>query len=294
MEQQAGIYRILNQINGKFYIGSSVRLEDRRSRHWTDLRKQRHPNLHLQRAFIAYGEAAFTFEVLEILSNDKLILMNREQFYMDQLQPEYNMAPKAYSCLGVTRSKETRLKMSQSASGRQFSESHRQAISATRKGKRLSEKQRAAIIQANKGRVKTEEEKEKLRRANRGRIFSAETRERMSIAQKRRGGPDATARDKAAATRLANAKQPQECMICGIATKSIRKRRCHACNEYWRRNAEERPWPPVQRDASICRYGHDREKEPGKSGCKTCCRNATRRYRLRQITKADRAEREAG
>ena len=56
---QCGIYRILNTINNKFYIGSSVNLRKRLYEHRRLLRLGKHENYHLQNAFTKYGEENF-------------------------------------------------------------------------------------------------------------------------------------------------------------------------------------------------------------------------------------------
>lgn len=33
---------------------------------------------------------------------------------------------------------------------------------------------------------------------------------------------------------------PQPCIVCGVPSKPLRRGRCHACNEYWRRHGLER------------------------------------------------------
>jgi group I intron endonuclease len=53
-----GIYRIINKINDKFYIGSSDNIERRFSRHLLDLKKNKHDNQHLQNAWNKYGKEA--------------------------------------------------------------------------------------------------------------------------------------------------------------------------------------------------------------------------------------------
>lgn len=63
--KRSGIYAIINTVDGKRYIGSSVDIERRFRHHRKDLVCDRHWNTYLQRAFNRYGEAAFLFEVLE-------------------------------------------------------------------------------------------------------------------------------------------------------------------------------------------------------------------------------------
>lgn len=83
-----GIYRIKNPINNKIYIGSTKNIEARWAKHRALLRHNKHQNAHLQNAWNKYGENAFIFEVIEECKIEDLI--NREQFFIDNLNPEYN------------------------------------------------------------------------------------------------------------------------------------------------------------------------------------------------------------
>lgn len=84
-----GIYKIINVKNKKFYIGSSINIEKRKYHHINSLRKDKHFNRHLQRAFNKYGEEWFEFSIIEKeVELDKLT--EREQYYIDTLKPEYN------------------------------------------------------------------------------------------------------------------------------------------------------------------------------------------------------------
>ena len=57
------IYKIENLVNHKIYIGLTNNITRRRSRHFTDLRGNRHDNHFLQKEFNIYGEDAFSFSV---------------------------------------------------------------------------------------------------------------------------------------------------------------------------------------------------------------------------------------
>jgi group I intron endonuclease len=61
-----GVYKITNTLDGKVYIGSTTIDTDWRwSTHLALLRRGKHHNRHLQRAWDKYGESAFSFEVVE-------------------------------------------------------------------------------------------------------------------------------------------------------------------------------------------------------------------------------------
>lgn len=80
-KMKCGVYQILNVLNGKVYVGSSVHMGNRRYNHFWSLRANKHYNAHLQRAYNLYGEDNFIFEVLEYCSPDSVL--EREQYYID-------------------------------------------------------------------------------------------------------------------------------------------------------------------------------------------------------------------
>lgn len=59
------IYRALCNANGQSYIGQTKNLEQRKKAHLSDLRRGHHTSKKFQRAYNKYGEASFTFEVLQ-------------------------------------------------------------------------------------------------------------------------------------------------------------------------------------------------------------------------------------
>lgn len=92
-------------MNGKSYIGSSINLNWRKTKHFTELRNQKHHSIILQKAFNKYGEDCFEFKVLANCLPKYLIKL--EQWFIDNINPEYNVCKIAGSCLGVKRSKES-------------------------------------------------------------------------------------------------------------------------------------------------------------------------------------------
>ena len=81
---KTGIYKITCVENNRFYIGSAKNLEKRWLRHLNDLIKNKHINIHIQRAYNKYGEKYFIFEIVELCNYEDLLI--REQFYLDELK----------------------------------------------------------------------------------------------------------------------------------------------------------------------------------------------------------------
>lgn len=131
---QSGIYKILNWVNGKAYVGSATYLRKRLSDHKCSLQKDKHDNPYLQRAWNKYGEINFQFLILEYCSVDKLI--EREQFYFDTLKPEYNIAKIAGNTSGVRWTEEQRVKYLSKRIGTKRTQEEKDKISLGMIGKK--------------------------------------------------------------------------------------------------------------------------------------------------------------
>jgi group I intron endonuclease len=84
-----GIYKIINVINNKFYVGSAVDLKRRKARHFSELRNGRHNNRHLQAAWGKYGEQAFVFVVIEELPADADLLAAENVWLHEHVGKDY-------------------------------------------------------------------------------------------------------------------------------------------------------------------------------------------------------------
>jgi group I intron endonuclease len=119
----ACIYKISNLVNGKFYIGSTIRpTYIRKYEHLSALRNNVHFNNYLQKSFNKYGEENFKFEVVETFKFPKdypkvnilEYIVGRELYLVDFLGAEYNLRKDITTGrVGYTHSEETRRKISE-------------------------------------------------------------------------------------------------------------------------------------------------------------------------------------
>lgn len=87
--RKSGIYCILNLQNQKKYIGSSNNLYERLKNHDNQLNSNTHFNKILQNSWNKYKKENFIFIILEYCNKNKLI--EKEQFYIDNIKPEFNI-----------------------------------------------------------------------------------------------------------------------------------------------------------------------------------------------------------
>ena len=79
LNQKSGIYKIINKVNGKYYVGSTKDFNKRWLDHKSALIGNRHPNDKLQRAWNKYGQDKFEFVITESTDPTKTILKQVEQ-----------------------------------------------------------------------------------------------------------------------------------------------------------------------------------------------------------------------
>jgi len=105
-----GIYQIRNLINGNLYVGSTNKLRKRANQHRYELEHSKHYSPYLQKAWKKHGQQCFVFEIVELVVDDEQLLQ-REQHYIDLLNPKYNICPVAGSAKGRVTPPEVREKL---------------------------------------------------------------------------------------------------------------------------------------------------------------------------------------
>lgn len=198
MDKICGIYRIVHTASQRAYVGQSVDINRRWSRHRYMLNSNTHHSPYLQHLWTKYGEEAFAWETVEECSPE--VLVTREQYWMDTTLHTLNCAPAAGSTRGVHPSEKTREKISAANRRRVLSEKTREKIGVANMGHTRNvghvhtaetrAKISAALVNnrygvGNKdraGHVHTAETRAKIGAASRGRVASTETRSRLSAA----------------------------------------------------------------------------------------------------------------
>jgi group I intron endonuclease len=115
--ENRGIYKIVNNINGKIYIGSAKDFKKRYESHVNALLKNKHHNRKLQNGVNKYKIENFTFVPIEYIDDVNQLIV-REQYYLDLLNPYYNICKVAGNSLGCIRTKKTRKLISQALKGK--------------------------------------------------------------------------------------------------------------------------------------------------------------------------------
>ncbi len=158
----SGIYKIVNKVNGKYYVGSSNDIltpnQGRKYLHYWALKRNRHSNRKLQFAWNKYGEENFDFLVVEECSPERTLLLDVEQKYLDIAKNEqdktYNLS---FIAGGIEMTEETRRLIGISKIGNKYC-----------LGKRCSEKTKEKISKANTGKKRSSEACERISKSRIG------------------------------------------------------------------------------------------------------------------------------
>lgn len=129
LSNEGGIYQLVNLINGKSYVGSTVNLHRRINEYLNPLyidRNLKKGNSQIMNALLKYGYINFGIRILEDIEfnfnqsslDKKNTILAREQHFLELIKPEYNINQIAGSNLGRVYSDEVRKKMSLSKKGK--------------------------------------------------------------------------------------------------------------------------------------------------------------------------------
>lgn len=135
----AGIYKFVNKINGKIYIGEGKSLKRRVVRYFHEKKEPR----PIIRAFNKYGFDNFEYYVVESfpLGTPKSVLLDREEFWIkfyQTLNPKigYNVCPRGTDATGRICNEVTKSKLRQKHLGKKHSDATKKAMSDSHKGEK--------------------------------------------------------------------------------------------------------------------------------------------------------------
>ena len=186
------IYKIVNTINNKVYIGRTVNCKQRWQRHVRSAKKE---TSHIYNAMRKYGVDKFSMIVIQSCSSkEKANEIER------MLIKEYNSLKNGYNSTeggdGLSNpSKETRIKLSMAMKGKGHPQSEETKIKIALankgqipwiKGKKQSEEHKQKRADARRGQKHSEESKQKNREAHLGKRHSQETKQKMRKARSKR------------------------------------------------------------------------------------------------------------
>uniref|UniRef100_UPI0030E2A719 hypothetical protein n=1 Tax=Dematophora necatrix TaxID=2751867 RepID=UPI0030E2A719 len=181
-KNKSGIYKWTNKLTNDIYVGQSINLAKRFMRYFNLSYLKNRESLVISRALIKYGYFNFSLEILEYC--DIINLTEREQYYLDKLNPRYNTLKIAGSSLGHKLTEETKTKISESLKGIYVQEK------SALYGRTHSEETKALMaLKKSKennplfGKNHTEETKDLMRQKALGRKHSEETLLKMSASR---------------------------------------------------------------------------------------------------------------
>ena len=130
----SGVYCFYNKLTKRKYVGSSVDVYNRYKRHVRDLKRGQHHSPHLQRSWNKYGPEYFEFFVLERC--DATDLLQREQYWLDEISTKYNSSPTAGTRTGIRNTLVTNERISAAIRAKWADPVFRAAAKAGMKGAR--------------------------------------------------------------------------------------------------------------------------------------------------------------
>jgi group I intron endonuclease len=119
-KQKAGIYMWKHLESGKINIGSAVDLSRRFTQYFSIKYLEKNKTMRICNALVYHGYSAFSLTIKEYIDISNLskkeankLILEKEQFYLDSLKPDYNINLIAGSRLGAQHSKDSIARMSE-------------------------------------------------------------------------------------------------------------------------------------------------------------------------------------
>jgi len=148
------IYRIVNQINGKVYIGFTSKKEDRYNSHQKQSKQSKHSKKILYCAVKKYGWENFKFDIIYQSLEYEYCLTVMEPFFIneyDSFNRGYNMTEGGEGRVGFKHSEETKYKIGSRTRGINLPKEHKLKISKSHIGIKPSTETREKMSKNRKG-----------------------------------------------------------------------------------------------------------------------------------------------
>lgn len=176
------VYKITNLINGRVYVGQTIRpLKKRWSQHVSDANVGK--SMLISRAIRKYGSDGFSIEVVEECIDQDTLNVCEIQWIMELGTLNgggYNIS--LHPGRGPM-AEETKKRISQARMGHPTSEATRKKISVSKKGQCHTEETKRKISQSKMGQTLSEEHKKKIGAGSRSWIRDEEYRVNCAKAQ---------------------------------------------------------------------------------------------------------------
>lgn len=184
------IYLVTNIVNGKKYVGQTVKSLSRRKQGHITAAKFHKYNSYFHRALIKYGEETFDWKVLHDGIENIDDLNKLEIFYIGYYntcgKSGYNLTLGGSGQVGRKVSAKTRHKLSLANSGQNNPNYGKKPSVETRKKMSISN---SGKNHPNYGKKLPAETRQKISETTKGRKVSAETRKKQSIANSGKNSP---------------------------------------------------------------------------------------------------------
>jgi group I intron endonuclease len=134
------IYMFTHKESGKKYIGSAIDLSKRLKNYFNPSFLDRNKYMYISRDLLFHEYSAFSLTILEYVNTSnlskeqsRLLILEKEQIYIDTLDPEYNLLRVAGFLLGYQHNEETKKILSKAHLGKIISATTKAKMSLLRK-----------------------------------------------------------------------------------------------------------------------------------------------------------------
>ena len=187
---EGGLYKIVNKSNRHWYVGSTkINLAKRFRRHRGLLRKNRHPNNHLQNAYNKYGEDNFIFVILKHSRSNSFVKDEQKLIDCNLSNPDcYNISKDASSPMkGRKHSLQAILKIRKSVKkrSREIGENTRKHRTGQKHTSKTIKKMQVSAKKRDDSKritvLKSTKVKDKISKATKGKKKSHQWKEKMNL-----------------------------------------------------------------------------------------------------------------